>query len=426
MKTWNSQTIADLGKVVTGKTPPSAQPDQFGDQYPFITPSDIEWGAKFVKTERGLSNKGRDALQRILIPKNAVCVVCIASIGKVCATKEISVTNQQINSIIVDEKRHDPDFVFYLASLLRGTLEAYAGGAATPIVNKGSFSKIKVQVPERGIQRKIAASLTAYDDLIEVNKRRLALLEKMAEEIYCEWFVRMRFPGHQDTRFVKGVPEGWVIASVGSLGKVITGKTPSTTVQRYYGDKYPFIKTPDMHGNMFVSETAEKLSEDGLLSQRSQIIPKNSLCVSCIGTGGVVSITTTKSQTNQQINTVILEREEDLEWGYYVLCGLKEAIWLFGSTGTTMTNLSKGKFSGLKLLSPPKKLRDQFHQSVMPMFDLIKKLAMANAVLTKTRDLLLPRLISGKLSVEDLDIQSPPSMQDAAPETETKAEAIHA
>ena len=410
MKTWNTQTIADLGKVVTGKTPPSSNPEQFGDKYPFITPSDIEWGAKPVETERALSEKGKEAHQRILLPRKSVCVVCIASIGKVCFTSEDSVTNQQINSIIVDAKKHDPDFVFYLASLLRSTLEAYAGGAATPIVNKGSFSNIKVQVPERNIQRKIAAILTAYDGLIETNKRRIALLEKMAEELYREWFVRMRFPGYQDAEFVKGVPQSWEIVRVDSLGRVVTGKTPSTKVPKYYGGNIPFIKTPDMHGNMFLTATEETLSEDGMRSQPSQTIPARSLCVSCIGTGGVVSITTTISQTNQQINSLCLNRTEDLEWGYHVLRGLKETILLFGGTGATMTNLSKGKYSGLELLSPPVELRDKFHSLAEPIFSEAQTLATTNSTLYQARDLLLPRLISGKLSVEDLDIQFPPSM----------------
>jgi type I restriction enzyme S subunit len=414
MKSWDTVTIADFGKVVTGKTPSIEKPEHFGDKYPFVTPSDIYWGNKYSKTERFLSNKGAEALSRILLPPKSVCVVCIASIGKVCSATSLSVSNQQINSIVVDSHRHDPDFVYYLATMLRSTLEAYAGGAATPIVNKGAFSKIKVCVPKRRIQRKIAAILTAYDDLIETNKRRIALLEKMAEELYREWFVRMRFPGYQNTKFVKGVPEGWEVARVDSLGKVVTGKTPSTTVARFYGGEYPFIKTPDMHGNMFVLDTNETLTEDGIRSQPSQTIPKNSLCVSCIGTGGIVSITTKTSQTNQQINSICLKRCEDLEWSYYVLKGQKETIQLFGSTGTTMTNLSKGKFSGINFFSPPKELRNEFHVIVSPIFSQIQTLASSTQILTQTRDLLLPRLISGKLSVEDLDIQLPPSMREEA------------
>src|SRR5205823_9096058 len=92
---------------------------------------------------------------------------------------------------------------------LRDALVAFAGGAATPIINKSAFSSIKLLVPKYEAQRKIAAILSAYDELIENNRRRIALLEKLAEEIYREWFVRLRFPGHEKVKVVKGVPEGW-------------------------------------------------------------------------------------------------------------------------------------------------------------------------------------------------------------------------
>jgi type I restriction enzyme S subunit len=310
---------------------------------------------------------------------------------------------------VKDFKDNVPRFIYYFLQTLK--LENFDTGSSNPTLNRNHVHKITVFFPEdREIQRKIAAILTAYDDLIETNKRRIDLLEKMAEEIYREWFVRLRFPGYQNTQFIKGIPEGWEIARVDSLGKVVTGKTPSTSIARYYNGQYPFIKTPDMHGNMFILETSESLSDDGIQSQASQTIPKGSLCVSCIGTGGIVSITTERSQTNQQINSICLKRLEDLEWGYFVLQGLKETIQLFGSTGTTMTNLSKGKFSGLKFFSPPIELRNNFHSYVEAFFSEIQVLATTNRNLTKTRDLLLPRLISGKLPVEHLDIQTPPSM----------------
>ena len=111
----------------------------------------------------------------------------------------------------------------------------------------------------------------------------------------------------RESRVKKGVPEGWEIEEVNSLGKIVTGKTPSKSILKYYNGDYSFIKTPDMHGNLFVFQTEETLTKDGIESQHSQTLPKNSICVSCIGTGGVVSITTSVCQTNQQINSVVLK-----------------------------------------------------------------------------------------------------------------------
>ena len=169
-----------------------------------------------------------------------------------------------------------------------------------------------------------------------------------------------------------------------------------------------------MHGNMFVFKTQETLTEDGINSQPSQVIPENSICVSCIGTGGIVTITTTKSQTNQQINTVILKNSADLEWAFFTITNLKETILMFGTTGTTMTNLSKGKLAALKIVKPNERIRANFHDVVNPIFGQIKFLSKKSSLLKQSRDLLLPRLISGRLSVDSLTIQFPPSMQEPA------------
>nr|WP_224746814.1 restriction endonuclease subunit S [Pelovirga terrestris] len=416
--------MEDLGTVARGKSKhrPRNDPSLYGGPYPFIQTGDVKH-SNFYVTKYTQTYNEKGLAQSKLWEPGTLCITIAANIADTAILVFSACFPDSIIGFIPNEKRSDVRFVKYCLESYKFQIQGISQGTTQDNLSLEKLRSINFRVPDLPTQRKIAAILTAYDDLIEVNKRRIALLEKMAEELYREWFVRMRFPGHQDTRFVKGVPEDWEISRVDSLGKVVTGKTPSTVVPRYYGDKYPFIKTPDMHGNMFVSETNEKLSEDGLLSQRSQTIPKNSLCVSCIGTGGVVSITTTTSQTNQQINTVCLYREEDLEWGYYVICGLKESIWLFGSTGTTMTNLSKGKFSGLKFLSPTIELRNKFHEIVKPIFLEINQLASMNRNLTKTRDLLLPRLISGKLSVENLDIQFPPSMHKDASATAVETEA---
>ncbi len=160
------------------------------------------------------------------------------------------------------------------SDVFKNYIQLIAGGSAQPNANSKDLGSFKFFLPPLPEQQRIASILSAYDDLIEANNKRIALLEHMAEQIYKEWFVRMRFPGHQDAEFEKGVPKGWEIKRIKDFGKVVTGKTPSTSNSRYYGGRYAFIKTPDMHGNIFILQTEETLTEEGFNSQKSQVLPR--------------------------------------------------------------------------------------------------------------------------------------------------------
>ncbi|QGA11344.1 hypothetical protein GFH30_08020 [Acinetobacter wanghuae] len=305
-------------------------------------------------------------------------------------------------------------FLYYslLGGPIQGQLKALGSGSTVEHIRVPDAEKISIPFPPISEQKKIAAVLSAYDDLIENNKKRIQILENMAEELYKEWFVRFRFPNYENTEFEKGVPRDWSYTTLESLGKIRTGKTPSTYNSEFYGGEYPFYKTPDMHDKVFVFETAETLTEQGLNSQKSQIIEANEIMVTCIGSGGVTAISTKKGCTNQQINSLSVANKKFLYWAYYSIKYLKPQIELYGATGATMTNLSKGKFSNLEIIKPTDELIEKYFNLVSSKFEMIKKLSQMNQMLEEQKGSLLPRLISGKLSVEDLDIHFPPSMQE--------------
>lgn len=261
------------------------------------------------------------------------------------------------------------------------------------------IKKIKVNFPVLDAQKRIADVLSAYDRLIENNNKRIKLLEQMAENLYKEWFVRFRFPGYEKAEFENGIPKEWEINRLSHFGRIETGKTPSMGNNEYYGGDILFVKTPDMHDNTFVIDSEQKLSIMGSNSQSKKFLPKHSIMVTCIGTGGIVAINAEPAHTNQQINSIVLDDEMLLEWLFCTCKSLKETIEMFGSTGTTMTNLSKGKFEKLKVLYPGKDLVYKFHTVIGKAFCEIKNLLYQNQLLIKQRDMLLPRLMSGKLEV---------------------------
>lgn len=294
------------------------------------------------------------------------------------------------------------DLKFICDLLNYSDIAGYVTGSAQPKLSQENLNKIIIVLPSLDIQKKIASILSNYDTLIDINTKRIKLLEESARELYKEWFVRMRFPGHEKTKFVKGIPEGWKYSSLQDFGRIETGKTPSMEKPEYYGGDYLFIKTPDMHDSIFVLDTTETLSEAGNNCQRNKLLPVNSIMVSCIGSTGIgaVAINAKQGHTNQQINSIILYNQEWLTWLYFTCESLKPTIEMYGATGSTMTNLSKGKFENLKVIEPTADIIRQFNKLESPLFEEIKNLQLQNQNLATTRDRLLPRLLSGELKVK--------------------------
>ena len=295
----------------------------------------------------------------------------------------------------------DKSFIKYTVSTntFKYYSETFATGATIKNLSLAQIKKYKFQLPPLPTQQKIASILSAYDNLIQNYKKQIEALQTAASELYKEWFVRFRFPGWQTTKSENGIPDGWSICRLKDFGKVITGKTPPTEKEEYYGGDVMFVKTPDMHGNMFVQSTSEYISKLGCEYQKAQYLPENSIMVSCIGTGGITAINAYPANTNQQINSIILEDKKYLPWLYFTVSNMKETIEMFGNTGTTMTNLSKGKFEKLKVVKPEYSIIQTFENKVSPLFEQIKNLNKQITNLTQQRDLLLPRLMSGKISL---------------------------
>ena len=259
--------------------------------------------------------------------------------------------------------------------------------------------KIEIKAPSLRQQKRIADILSAYDDLIENNQKQIKLLEEAAQRLYKEWFVDLRFPSHETTPIINGIPEGWTYKQVCELGEVITGKTPSTEISENYGADIPFVTIPDMHKNIFTVVTERKLSFEGANSQKSKYIPANSIMVSCIATVGLVCISNAVSQTNQQINSVVLKDPKNLYFLYEAMKGIGLLLDGLGSNGATMTNVNKKKFSGLRILSPSESLIHQYQDYSTPIFAQIRNLEQSILILQQARDRLLPELMNGEIEV---------------------------
>ena len=300
-----------------------------------------------------------------------------------------------------DEEILDQLFWGYYSKyyLFQNYIQMRGKGAANQMrIAISAIKNYPMPLPPINVQRHIASILSRYDSLIENYQKQIKLLEEAARRLYKEWFIDLRFPGHENTKIVDGVPEGWERKKVGEIGTVITGKTPSTSNKENYGGSIPFITIPDMHTGIYPVSSVF-LSEKGAESQSKKYIPQGALIVSCIGTAGLVCITKERCQTNQQINSLILDDKEMLHYMYFVFLSLKEHLNNIGSNGATMTNVNKSKFEGIDIVVPSSCIIRDFSQRTTPYFENIKSLQSQLRLLTEARDRLLPKLMSGEITI---------------------------
>lgn len=290
----------------------------------------------------------------------------------------------------------------FVASYINTVLKFQKVGAAVNQLTAPMISNRYILYPPIKEQLKIASIISTYDDLIEKNEKRINILEEMAQLLYTEWFVKFKFPGHKKVKLVDSgtefgiIPKGWAVKKLSEIGRVITGKTPPTSNPENLGGDVLFIKTPDMHGNIFVIETEQTLSEKGVKTQFSKLLPDKTVFVSCIGTLGVVGITSVPSQTNQQINSLVLNDMSDYCMFYFFAKSLRQKLVGLGSNGATMGNVNKGKFENIEIVYPSEAIRKDFYNRTNDVFDEILCLQKQIKNLSKIRDLLTPELITGK------------------------------
>jgi len=283
-----------------------------------------------------------------------------------------------------DELSKDYLYWFLRSDNTKKLANDYASGAAQLDLSHSAFKCIKIKFPtELSTQRKIASILSAYDDLIENNLKRIKLLEEKAF-LRCKGIVRSE-------KLEKHI--------LSDFGEIITGKTPSTAIADYFGEDVPFIKTPDMHNQIFIEHTDQMLSELGAKSQEKKFLPPLSLCVSCIGTAGVVGITSKPSQTNQQINSIVFNETNNVYFFYALMSQMKEQLDALGSNGSTFTNVNKNKFENMEVFVPNQKVLKEFAQEFEAPFNLILTLQRQNSKLREARDILLPKLMNGQIEV---------------------------
>jgi len=297
----------------------------------------------------------------------------------------------------------DNSFLYY--SLRNVTFSGYIvgtaqGAASQAAITLDSIRAYKIDVPPLPEQKRIAGILSAYDDLIENNLRRIKILEEMAQSLYREWFVHFRFPGHESTPMIDSplgpIPEGWEVKKVADAFSIVGGGTPSKKKDEYWeGGDIQWYSPRDLTADktMFMERSVNHINELGLKKSSAKLFPANSVMLTSRATIGAIAINTVPSCTNQGFITCLPNDSIPQLFLFQWLTANVETFILHAS-GATFKEISKGVFKGLDFLQPPHDLVTQFENTSTPIADQLLNLQRRNQNLRATRDLLLPKLLT--------------------------------
>ena len=405
-------TIDELGDLNRGRSRYRPRDDKslYGGNYPFIQTGDVKHAPFYISTysqtynEKGLS-------QSKIWKKGTLCVTIAANIADTAFLGFDACFPDSILGFIPFKDKSDSRFVKYCFDVYKTTLEAISKGTTQDNLSLDKIKRVKFKIPPLPIQRKIAAVLSAYDDLIEKNNRRIAILEKMAEELYREWFVRLRFPGHEKVKVVKGVPEGWEVKKIGDIFQTFLGGTPSREVSSFWGGNIPWINSGEINKLRIIKES-EFITENGFSKSATKMMPEKTTVLAITGaTLGQVSFTEIDVCANQSVVGIF---DKTKIYNYYIFRFITQNIENIISKqgGGGQQHINKDIVEKEYIILPNEDIVKLFNEKYSNFEKLIKNLLNRNDQLQNVRDRLLSRLMSGKIDVENLEIQFPESMQE--------------
>ncbi|MDO8370321.1 MAG: restriction endonuclease subunit S [Polaromonas sp.] len=276
-------------------------------------------------------------------------------------------------------------------------------GAAQPNLSVAELQRVQIPLPMLTAQRRIAGILAGYDELIENSLRRIKILEAMARDLYREWFVHFRFPGHENHPCVASVlgeiPKGWEVVAFTELADVLSGGTPKTDVPEYWNGDIPFFTPKDAPPCFYVEDAERHVTELGLSKCASALYPADTVFITARGTVGKVAMPSVPMAMSQ--SCYALRGKKGCTQHFLFLMTIQQVDYLKTNTGgATFDTIVVDTFRRMKVIKPPLNLLASFSRKVEPLLKQVSLLQRQVSNLRRTRDLLLPRLLSGQIEVE--------------------------
>ena len=379
---WPKVKLGDVCiKIVSGGTPSTKHSEYYGGVIPWLRTQEVDFKPIF-STELSISEAGLENSSAKWIPANTVVVAMYgATAGRSAIAKIPLTTNQACCNLVVDDQAADYRFVYYALRLLYEELEGLAKGSAQTNLSLGIIKSFQIPLPPLPVQRRIADVLSAYDDLIENNRRRIAILEETARLAYRKWF---------------GGSEQSKTATLGEVCQTFGGGTPKTSVPEFWNGDIPWVVPTDITRNTCLSvlDTERKITELGLEKSSAKMLPANAILMTSRASVGYFGIADFPVCTNQGFISII---PNDDSWRWYLLFNLMSRVEEIRSNakGSTFPEISRARFRSMDVAIPEDNALIEFNNVVEPLMQQVRILAKQNAFLATARDMLLPRLMKG-------------------------------
>lgn len=399
MSKWTLTRISEMADIISGGTPKTDILEYWNGNIPWLSVKDFSGDSKHVySSEKSITELGLHNSATQLLFSGDVIISACGTVGEIAQVGRTMAFNQSCYGLRA-KKGYSTDYLYYILKYQVKYLKAVANGAVFDTIVLKTFDRMKSNIPELPEQEKIAKILSQYDDLIEANNRRIELLEQAAQELYKEWFVRFRFPGHEKAKFENGLPEGWSVKRMNEFCYVTDG-THDTPKQIETG--IPLV-TGRCISNGFVDFNAayniSKEDHEGIKKRSG--LKSGDILFSNIGTVGNSCIVDYNREFS--VKNVIIFKPKTMRDTAYLYYWMTSSI--MQEIFATQTNGASQQFVGLtfmrryKLLVPQDDILDMFAEKVLSFIEQKRILHQNNLSLAAQRDLLLPRLMSGKLEV---------------------------
>ena len=372
-----------------------------GDYQPYLANVNVRWG-EFDLEDLPLMKFEESEQERYEL-KYGDLVICEGGEPGRCAIWKEQIPNMKIQKALHRVRVHDCLdyrylFYWFLLAGKTGELDQYFTGATIKHMPGQKLKEVVIDKPPLEIQHRIADILSAYDDLIENNQKQIKLLEEAAQRLYKEWFVDLRFPGHENTKIVDGVPEGWSVYPFSSKVDIMSGGTPKTSIPDYYNGKIPFYTPKDSDGAFFAYKTQINITEGGLKNCNSRLYPPKTVIITARGTVGKTTILAVPMAMNQSCYALKMKENDAPYYLFFALNNEIKALQTMANGGVFNTIIGK-TFDSINIQIPNDPLIYGFEKTVRPFMEQIKNKLQANSKLVEARDRLLPKLMSGEVKV---------------------------